>query len=133
VAKRKQGDTFTGLRVPSGCPKQVSISGIQVAIKYFNEESEGVLIDEPKDEGLFGFYRSFPCPLIGLNVDSIDDSLPDPMDSLKSTAIHEIIEAINDMNQNGLSEKDVRNLEVGLYSALRANRGALAKWIAKGV
>ena len=55
------------------------------------------------------------------------------MDSLKSTAIHEIIEAINDMNQNGLSEKDVRNLEVGLYSALRANRGALAKWIAKGV
>lgn len=133
MATREQGDTFKGLRVPSGCPKQVSISGIKVGITYFNEDSEEVLKNEPKDEGLFGFYRSFPCPLIGLNVDSIDKSLRDPMDSLKSTVIHEIIEAINDMNQNGLSEKDVRNLEVGLYSALRANRGALAKWIAKGV
>jgi hypothetical protein len=95
----------------------VVIMGLDVSVHFQP-------ISEPGEELLFGFWTQGPVPSITIN-SSCSEAIQ------ARTIIHEVLEAINDLNGIGLSEEQIKALETGLADTVGRNRDFFAKWVAR--
>ena len=85
-----------------------------MVIKWFPYDVPVVSTKMPNDE--FGEFKYYPSPRI-----LVSDSLQGV--SLTSTIFHEILEMVNEMNDLGLTENQIRTLEVCVTQILCQNPG----------
>jgi Zn-dependent peptidase ImmA (M78 family) len=87
-------------------PERVRVLGKQFQIKFHPEGSEEM-------EGNLGMC-SYDKQIV-----YVEEGMP--LENEQSTVFHELIHAVEEMMQLGLSEEHVKGLEVGLFALLRDN------------
>lgn len=97
--------------------QSLNIMGLDVSVHFEP-------ISESQDEMLFGFWQQGPVPSITIN-SSCSDAIQ------ARTLLHEVLEAINDLNGIGLQEEQIRALETGLGDTFSRNRDFFAALLAR--
>ena len=96
--------------------QNLMISGLSVSVRH-----------EPLDGGpdgfLFGMWSQGPMPSITVN-SSCSEAIK------ARTLLHEVLEAINDLNGIGLQEEQICALESNLADTFGRNRTFFQEWLA---
>jgi hypothetical protein len=81
-------------------------------------------MNESESELLFGYWSQGPVPSITVN-SSCSESIQ------ARTILHEVLEAVNDLNGIGLTEEQIKALETSLADTFGRNRDFFSRWLAR--